>query len=52
VVCPVVEVKPVESDSLYAYRYLGKQRADFGIEAIAINAQVVGRVTQSDEAGE
>ena len=48
---PRIEIKAVEGDPLPPDRDLGEQRADRGDEAVAIHAEVGGRVAQPDEAG-
>ena len=46
---PVIQIKPVEGDALLAYRNYDELRADRPIEPIAVHAQVVGRITKTDE---
>ncbi len=46
---PVIEIKPVKGDTLLAYRNYDDVRADGPIEPIAVHAQVVGRITKTDE---
>jgi len=50
--CPRVQFKPVEGNALGANRDLGEIAADFGVEAVAIHAEVSRRVAEPDEAGE
>jgi hypothetical protein len=46
---PVIQIKPVEGDALLAYRNYDELRADRPIEPIAVHAQVVRRITKTDE---
>jgi len=46
---PVIEIKPIKGDALLAYRNYDELRADRPIEPIAVHAQVVGRITKTDE---
>ncbi len=46
---PVIEIKPVESNALLAYRNYDDVRADGPIEPITVHAQIVGRITKTDE---
>jgi hypothetical protein len=52
VVGPGVEVKTIEGDAAIADRDLGEERADFGVEPVAVHAEVRRRVAVADEAGE
>ena len=52
VVGPGVEVKTVEGDAAIADRDFGEERSDFGVEPVAVHAEVCGRVAVADEAGE
>jgi hypothetical protein len=48
--CPRVQFKSVECHALGANRILGEIAADFGVEAIAVHAEVSRRVAEADEA--
>ena len=52
VVGPGVEVKTIEGDAAIADRDFGEERPDFGIEPVAVHAEVGRRVAVADEAGE
>jgi len=47
-----IQVKAVEGDTLLADGDRGEVRSDFGIEPVAIHAEVEGGVAQPDEAGQ
>jgi hypothetical protein len=51
VVGPGVEVKSIEGDAAIADRDFGEERSDFGVEAVAVHAEVGRRVAVADEAG-
>jgi hypothetical protein len=50
--CPRVQFKSVECNALGADRDLGEIAADFGVEAVAVHAEIGRRVAEADEAGE
>jgi hypothetical protein len=50
VVGPGIEVKPVESDSLRAYRDRGEHRTNVAIEAIFVHAKIRRSVAHANEA--
>ena len=45
-----IELQPVECDALRADRDLGQVRADLGVEAIAVHAEVGRGVAEAEEA--
>lgn len=47
---PPLELKPVKRNALFANRNLHQVGPDFGVEAVAIHAQVPGCVPQAEEA--
>ena len=49
---PGVEFKSVEGNSLFAYRYFGKSRADFNIKSVAVHSDIEGCITKAQQAGE
>lgn len=49
---PGVEFKPVEGDALGANGDFGDMGADFGVEAVAVHAQVARGVAEADQPGE
>jgi len=50
VVDPSVEFKPVERHPLAADWHRRDVRPDFRVEAVAIHAEIAGRVAKSDQA--
>jgi hypothetical protein len=50
VVCPSVEVKPIESDALFADGDFGEIGANRFVKSISVHSQVRGRISQSDQA--
>jgi hypothetical protein len=50
VVGPGIEVKPVECDSLRAYRDSGEKRTHVTIESISVHAEIGRRVAHANEA--
>jgi hypothetical protein len=46
---PLIEVKAVEGNALDADADLGHEGADFGIEPVAVHAEVVRRIAQANE---
>ena len=48
VVDPGVEFKAIESDALRSYSHLGDKRPYFGIEAIAIHAEVARCIPEAE----
>jgi hypothetical protein len=50
VVGPGIEVKPVEGDSLRAYRNRGEKRTNVAVEAIFVHAKVRWSVAHANEA--
>jgi hypothetical protein len=46
---PRVEFEPIEADALLADGLLGDEKADLGIEAIAIRSEVAGSVAEADD---
>jgi len=51
VVGPGVEVKAIEGDAAIADRDFGEERADLGIEPVAVHAEVGRGVAVADQAG-
>jgi len=51
VVGPGVEVKAIERDAAIADRDFGEVGTDFGVEPVAVHAQVRRRVAMPDQAG-
>ena len=49
VVDPGIQFKTVERNSLSTDRDFGEVRADFGVEAVAIHAEVAGGVTEAQQ---
>jgi hypothetical protein len=49
--CPRVQFKSVECHALDTDRDLGQIAADFGVEAVAVHAEVGRRVAETDKAG-
>lgn len=49
---PGVEFKPVEGNALGANGDFGDMGADFGVEAVAVHAQVARGVAEAEEPGE
>jgi len=43
---PGIEFKPIEGDALITNRDLSQIRTHIGVEAIAIHAQIEGRIPQ------
>ena len=50
VVGPGVEVKAIERDAAIADRDFGEVRTDFGVETVAVHAEVRRRVAMPDQA--
>jgi hypothetical protein len=48
VVGPGVEVKAIEGDAAIADRDFGEERPDFGVEPIAVHAEIPWRVAVPD----
>jgi hypothetical protein len=48
---PRVQLKSIECDALNADRYLGQPRPDLGVEAIAVHAEIAGRIPEPEETG-
>ena len=46
---PAIEFKSVESDALFADANFNKIRTYLGVEAIAVHAQVAGRIPEADQ---
>jgi hypothetical protein len=51
VVGPGVEVKAIEGDAAIADGYFGEEGPDFGVEPIAVHAEIRRRVAVPDQAG-
>jgi hypothetical protein len=51
VIDPRVEVKSIERDAAVSDRDHGKDRPHFGIEPVAVHAEVARRVAVADQAG-
>jgi hypothetical protein len=51
VVGPGVEVKAIEGDAAIADRDFGEERPDFGVEPVAVHAEIRWRVAVPDQAG-
>ena len=49
VVDPGIQFKTVECNSLSSDRDLSEVRADFGVEAITVHAEVAGGVAEAEE---
>jgi len=52
VLCPGIEVKTVEGNALIADGYFGEIRANFGVEAVAVHAQIERCIAQPNQAGQ
>jgi len=48
---PGVQIKPVEGDALLADRNFNEIGAHLPVEAVAVHANIEGRVPESDQAG-
>lgn len=49
-VSPLVEFMSVECNALFADRNIRDMRADLGVEAVAIHAEVIRRIAESEKA--
>ena len=49
VVCPVIQFKAIKGHALMTDRNLREIRSNLAVEAIAIHAEIAGRVTKSDQ---
>lgn len=49
-VSPLVEFMSVERNALFADRNIREMRADLGVEAVAVHAEVIRRIAESEEA--
>ncbi len=49
VVDPGIQFKTVEGDSLPTDRDFSEVRADFGVEAVAVHAEVAGGIAKAEE---
>ncbi len=46
---PGIEFKPVKADAPHTNRDFGEKRADLGTKAVAVHAEIAGRIAQTDD---